>query len=117
MTMNKDHTPLRNMDDMQYRLSAWASDTFGDNTENPPMYCVLGMIEELGELSHSLLKSKQGIRSNEDHEELMKDAVGDIVMFMMDFCSRMGWSLSEIIEEVFEEVIERDWKNNPETGE
>lgn len=105
------------IDDIQDKLSKWSLDTFGDNTQNPPIYCILGMIEELGELSHSFLKLNQGIRTNENHEELMRDAIGDIVMFMMDFCSRMGWSLSEIIEEVFKEVIERDWKGNPETGE
>jgi NTP pyrophosphatase (non-canonical NTP hydrolase) len=49
-----------------------------------PDHSKLGMIEECGELVHHYLKKDQGIRGTaEDHDDGMKDSVGDLVIYML----------------------------------
>jgi NTP pyrophosphatase (non-canonical NTP hydrolase) len=63
----------------------WADYNFGEIPSEQP---VLGIIEELGELSHAHLKSLQNLRRHEDHFAAKKDAVGDIVIYLADYCGR-----------------------------
>lgn len=77
---------------------------------------ILGVVEELGELAHSILKEKQKVRMHEDHEEKAKDAVGDIFIFLTGVCNRKGWDLQTIIEDVWKEVSSRDWRQFPNDG-
>lgn len=75
-----------------------------------PIDAVLGVAEEVGELCHAILKQRQGIRgTKEEHEAKAKDAVGDIVIFLLDVCNRRGWSFAEIVAETWAEVRKRDW--------
>lgn len=77
----------------------------------------LGLVEELGELAHALLKKAQRIRGTPDeHEAAAKDAIGDLLIFASGFCCRMGWDLQEILEATWAEVRERDWRTNPVCG-
>ncbi len=73
-------------------------------------------MEELGELTHSHLKGEQGIRTDENHEENAKDAIGDIVVFMADYCQSRGWDFNSIVWEVWGRVRERNWIKNPTSG-
>lgn len=78
---------------------------------------LMGLQEELGELAHAHLKATQGIRGTwDEHEAAARDAVGDILLYLADYCSRRGWSLQEIAEQVGREVWARDWTKNPKTG-
>jgi NTP pyrophosphatase (non-canonical NTP hydrolase) len=77
---------------------------------------LLGIMEEIGELSHHYLKRAQGIRMSEDHEEGIKDAVADIVIFLMDFCSANDIDLQSAIEDVWAVVKKRDWKTDSKHG-
>ena len=100
---------------LQEEHHEWAGRQFPNNT---PAICALGVAEETGELCHAVLKMNQGIRgSKEKHEAAAKDAVGDIVIYLADFCNRSGFSLEECVETVWNEVKQRDWIANPETGE
>lgn len=56
-------------------------------------HCLLGMIEELGELSHAQLKMEQGIRVNEDHVAVRKDSIADLALYLIGFCNFYGVSL------------------------
>ena len=77
----------------------------------------LGVVEEVGELSHAILKQSQGIRGNsEKHDEEMRDAVGDIVIFLLGFCTMKGMYLDEVIADTWEEVSQRDWQKNKKDG-
>jgi NTP pyrophosphatase (non-canonical NTP hydrolase) len=67
--------------------------------------CLVGAMEELGELSHAHLKMKQGIRLNEDHSAAQKDAVGDVVIYLLGYCL----DIDECIESAWSEVSKRDW--------
>lgn len=82
----------------------------------PAWQSFVGMTEELGELAHAFLKNEQGIRLNEDHEMKMKDAIGDIIIYSLHFCSLHNWQLSDIIRDTWQEVRERDWQKNKKNG-
>lgn len=108
----------------QSEIGEWAYDNFGRpklisraehdfiHTNDP----LLGMMEELGELCRSVLKSKQKIRIGEDHLAKEKDAIGDLMIFLLDYCNRRGFSASEILKITWEEVSKRDWVNDPVEG-
>jgi hypothetical protein len=56
-----------------------------DKNFPPDVYehSLLGMIEEMGEFTHHYLKMEQDIRgSREEHLDEMKDAIGDITIYM-----------------------------------
>lgn len=96
---------------LQGEIAEWAKRNFGD----PPAWeCLLGLQEELGELSHAWLKRHQGIRLNEDHEAGIKDAVGDIFIYLSDFCRRERISLSDCVEKTWASVKQRDWNKHRE---
>jgi hypothetical protein len=40
------------------------------------------------------------------------DAIGDIVIYLADYCEREGISLSAAVEKTWETVMQRDWKKN-----
>lgn len=90
-----------NFAQLQVEHNEWAKHNFDvvrPNREGA-WKSVMGVMEELGELSHSLLKQNQGIRGSfEQHEEKAKDAVGDMVVFLADLCSNMGWNFQTIVE-------------------
>ncbi len=89
----------------------WIAHNFGSRPSWQPL---LGVQEEVGELSHAHLKEAQGIRTHEDHEEQAKDACADIVIFLMDYCSARGWDLVDLVEMTWDEVRKRDWKADSE---
>ena len=75
---------------------------------------LLGVCEEAGELCHAHLKAEQGIRGTQDeHLEAKKDAIGDIVIYLADYCSQQGIDLERSIENTWAKVKQRDWKQNP----
>jgi len=61
------------------------------------------------------LKREQGIRGHE-HDAEARDAIGDIIIYLLHFCSFNGWSMAEIINETWEQVRKRDWIKYPGDG-
>lgn len=98
---------------VQSELNIWVSNNFGDR---PAYHPLLGIGEELGELNHAFLKKEQGIRTNEDHDSAMVDAVGDILIYLLDFCNAMGYNANNILETTWGKVKQRDWVNSPTNG-
>lgn len=109
----KDITDKLTFDKLQEEQKAWADRNFSKDT--PFWHPLLGVVEEVGELAHVILKEIQNIRNVSVEKE--KDAVGDIVIYLVDFCSRRGYKLSEIVNNVWNEVKKRDWKKNSKTGQ
>ena len=74
-----------------------------------------GVAEEVGELHHWWLKHKQGIRnvSKEIRDREMRDAVGDIIIYLMGVCDANEWQVQDVLEETVNKVVQRDWKHNP----
>lgn len=75
-----------------------------------------GMMEEMGELSHALLKQVQKIRTGENLRDLEMDAIGDLMIYLCGYCDRRGLDLFDCINRAWNEVKDRDWIRYPETG-
>lgn len=116
-SMLQPKSPVRmSFEVLQREQAKWSRHNFGHlkSDYNAPFK---GMVEELGELSHALLKQEQGIRGTPaEHEANAKDAIGDMLVYMADFCTRRGWSMQDIIETTWWEVSQRDWVLYPKNG-
>jgi NTP pyrophosphatase (non-canonical NTP hydrolase) len=101
--------------EMQLEHSIWAQKNFGDRD---PYSSVLGVMEEVGELCHAMLKMKQGIRgSKEKHMASIKDAIGDIQVYLMDVCTGFDLDYHDCLEETWNQVMLRDWTKNKRDGQ
>jgi NTP pyrophosphatase (non-canonical NTP hydrolase) len=79
--------------------------------------CFYGVVEEIGELSHALLKMDQGIRgTKQEHTAEAKDAVGDIVIYLAGLCNKRGINLQSAVETAWREVKQRNWIKYPRDG-
>jgi NTP pyrophosphatase (non-canonical NTP hydrolase) len=88
---------MKTMSEIQIEQRAWSERNFGTH---PSWHPLLGMQEEAGELAHAYLKRAQGIRgTKEQHDAAIKDAIGDIMIYLMDFCSCLG---VQLVDEWFE---------------
>jgi NTP pyrophosphatase (non-canonical NTP hydrolase) len=92
---------------LQHQQAEWSERNFPDQK---PYQCLLGLIEEVGELAHAHLKMEQGIRTNEDHLGMKKDAVGDIVTYLAGYCTSNGLNFEECVWNAWSEVKRRDWR-------
>ena len=99
------------LDKLQEENATWVHKNFPGRPWYQP---VLGLMEELGELSHSTLKREQKIRLDELHNAKIKDAIGDIVIYLLDFCNTEGVLLSDCINVAWNEVKDRDWTKHRE---
>jgi NTP pyrophosphatase (non-canonical NTP hydrolase) len=105
---------LRRLQDEQ---KPWVAKNFGVEGRRRWQHPFMGVVEEVGELSHALLKQEQGIRGTRaEHEEAAQDAVGDIVVYLADLCTSRGWSFADIVETVWAQVKQRDWTKDPQEG-
>lgn len=101
---------------IQGEVRDWSNYNFGDQGPFRPF---LGVVEEVGELSHVLLKEGQGIREGTDRLasfDKKVDAVADIMIYLLDFCSRSSIDLESALLKTWHDVKTRDWKKYPKTG-
>jgi len=100
--------------EIQAEQRAWARRNFGPGNST---HSLLGVAEEAGELAHAHLKRAQGIRHDAaDYEAKAKDAIGDIIIYLMDYCSTEGWDLEQVVQATWNTVKYRDWKKFPKNG-
>jgi NTP pyrophosphatase (non-canonical NTP hydrolase) len=89
----------------------WKAYNFG---RSPGWHPLLGIVEEVGELSHAYLKREQKIRGAQaEHEAEMRDAVGDILLYLIDFCNIEKIDIEDTLLKTWGQVSKRDWKRNP----
>lgn len=103
---------------LQQRRNAWVAHNFperGEGNFNGLVVGLMGATEELGELAHHILKRDQGIRK-EDHDAQIKDAVGDIIIYLMGIATHEGFDIGEVLVETWEQVEKRDWIKFPGNG-
>lgn len=103
----------KSLSEIQSETAVWAKRNFGisfTSTNN-----LLGIVEEVGELCHVVLKRNQMIRGvSQDDEE---DAIGDILIFLLNYCNCRNIDITKVLNETWARVSKRDWKANPQTGE
>jgi NTP pyrophosphatase (non-canonical NTP hydrolase) len=106
---------IKSIDEIQKEAFEWTDYNFPNAEKWEPL---LGAVEELGELAHAYLKMHQGIRGNaEQHLAEAQDAIGYVMIYLLHFCSMHGWSMARILNDTWEQVKQRDWQANKETGE
>jgi hypothetical protein len=65
-------------------IGEWGEANFGATTQENASDPALGFLEEIGELTHAILKKKQGIRGTPaEHDAAARDALGDIGIFLL----------------------------------
>jgi NTP pyrophosphatase (non-canonical NTP hydrolase) len=95
----------------QSEVGEWSRRNFGDQPSTNPL---LGLTEEVGELSHAHLKGLQGIRHTPaEIREMKVDAVADILVYLADYCEREGIDLEGAVMPTWTKVRSRDWAKNP----
>ena len=102
--------------ELQRQHREWLAHNFPGQA---PHHGLLGVVEELGELAHAHLKAEQGIRGYDDEGKTaaeIRDAVGDIVIYLASYCNTNGIDLGACVREAWEQVSRRDWAAEPETG-
>jgi len=86
---NRHNLEPESLQDLQVCLYDWQCYNFGDDQDND--LTMLGIYEEAGELCHAQLKLEQNIRGDtKGHEEGMIDAIGDMMIYSMNYLSGMG---------------------------
>jgi NTP pyrophosphatase (non-canonical NTP hydrolase) len=95
--------------ELQSIASKWSRENFGEHF-GTGYRNLLGLSEEVGELCHAQLKGEQGIRhTSEEILKLKKDAVGDIIIFLANYCDSQKIEMSECVEMALNEILKRDW--------
>ena len=129
----RDATP-QSFTELQTVLGEWQRRNFPNAHRLEP---VVGVAEEMGEawdailglvtagslsaavgrVSHAALKLHQGIRGTpEQLREKLVDAVGDLMIFTVNMCTRFDLDLQEIVDRTWAEVSKRDWQVDPIAG-
>lgn len=80
------------------------------------LQCALGMAEEVGEVAHHILKGTQGIRDGRNgfNVDEITDGVADSRIYGTQLLSEFDVDAEETFVEVVEEVLDRDWIDQPE---
>lgn len=100
---------------LQHEHRLWVEHNFSTQESWEPL---LGLMEEVGELSHAHLKYSQDIRGY-DHDKYWveaTDAVGDIVIYLASYCTVNRFDLGACVRRTWHQVKARDWIKFPENG-
>ena len=98
-----------NLTEFQQEVASWSKMNFPNGKKYQPL---LGVGEEVGELMHAHLKHEQKIRGMEDNKvasAAKMDAIGDIVIYLADYCARNGLSLNTCVFKTWQDVKLRNW--------
>lgn len=88
-------------------IDIWASYNFG--ILRNPQDRLIGIGEEFGELCHATLKESQNIRGTpEEHRLHAQDAIGDMLIYIADYCAIRKFDLQDIMNSVVRKVVQRD---------
>ncbi len=71
-------------DSIQAEQAVWSVKNFGEQPAYRPM---LGIIEELCELDEA---------DNSEDEAEVEDALGDVAIYMLDYCGKRQWRMQEL---------------------
>ena len=97
----------KTLSEIQAELKVWTEYNFGKQESIIP---IMGMIEELGELTHAHLKELQGIRKS-DFLADKKDAIADITIYLLNYFNCIDKDIS-LIEKVINAPHEGDTSDN-----
>ena len=101
--------------ELQAKLNVWLKHNFPNATTDQQLK---GVMEELGELCHADLKYEQRIRDYSSEKSVLEieDAVGDLVICLINYCNKKNISFAECVRTAHNEIMSRDWQKNPKDG-
>jgi NTP pyrophosphatase (non-canonical NTP hydrolase) len=67
-------------------------------------HAIHGMASEIGEVHGLYQKVYQGHEYTEEH---MKKEIGDLLWFIAEYCTAMGWKLGEVMQMNIDKLIAR----------
>jgi NTP pyrophosphatase (non-canonical NTP hydrolase) len=133
--------PFEDLRRLQAEQAAWSQRNFGDPKDPIGHVAAMGLSEEAGELAdavigglaevvllskivgaigrlnHAQLKGEQAIRHTPEEIKAKKaDAVGDLLIYLSDFCTMADLDMGDCAHVTWSQVIERDWAASPMTG-
>ena len=104
-----------NMKTLGKEIKDWAIKQFGEEDAESMFFASL--VEEIGELSHALLKKKQKIRYTEEEvDQKIRQEIADVCIALMGLASKLDVDLEQAVLDKWNEVKTRDWKQNPISG-
>jgi NTP pyrophosphatase (non-canonical NTP hydrolase) len=99
----------------------WQINNFGKHEDDQDRV-FQGMVEELGEMAHSLLKFKQNIYINDPEsgddvkfyklQDNVADAFGDIVIYGIQLMTTCQIDAEKAISDTIIKVLKRNWREN-----
>jgi NTP pyrophosphatase (non-canonical NTP hydrolase) len=99
---------------LQLQHKVWVERNFPDETLED---AVLGLVEEVGEIAHHVLKMRQGIRGDEAmHKREILDGIADTVIFATHIVSKLGADYGELVQDTWDTVKQRNWVMYPGNG-
>ncbi len=110
-----ESNPL-NLHQMQREVAKWMASNFPEFFNNSDV-ALIKLTEELGELAEAHGKQLYGDQEMwEEYQEKKIDAVGDIVIVLISYCTRSGIDFQSAVEKVWTEVGGRDYRVNKIDG-
>jgi len=98
--------------EIQKLSSDWSKKNFGDHY-GTGYRNLLGLSEEVGELCHAHLKGEQKIRHTpEEIIALKKDAIGDIIIFLGNYCDSQNIDMGECVEAAWNVIKDKTYAPN-----
>jgi NTP pyrophosphatase (non-canonical NTP hydrolase) len=98
---------------VQVEHAAWVRENFPMSMADPED-AFRGMVEELGELAHARRCHHQKIRGMDDFHAFRaaeEDALGDIQVFWIDYCTKAGYDAAKVLNKVWTETVrKRQWR-------
>ncbi len=99
------------LDSLQARVEGWHRKYFG---EPPDTFHATKLLEEAGEAGHAIVRlylREQGKKVNSRSEAMLRDALGDVVIVLMNIANNHDWLLSDVIQDTLDEVLARDYSD------
>ncbi len=106
---------MTTLTELQEELVPFQKNNFPNRENWEPL---VGLTEEVGELSHAFLKAHQNIRGTKDEYRIeAMDAVGDILIFLADFCNAAGYDMQRCLDNTWAVVRHRTWVAIPDIAD
>jgi NTP pyrophosphatase (non-canonical NTP hydrolase) len=117
---SRDTEAEKSFRQIQQEIGKWAKEQFGENCSKDvnsvsyghplgPVPALLGVMEELGELSRVVLRLHQGRGlPPTEAQEAKEDAVADLLVFLCDFATREKIDLQLVLNKVWAKVCKRN---------
>ena len=110
-----DNEQKLGLDELQRQIGEWSQQNFEGNVSHvtgQSLYeipSLLGVGEEVGEIISAVVKSHQGRFKGtpEEAEMKIKDGTADLMIFLCDFATRQGFSILEVLNNVWATVQKR----------